>query len=207
MWRYLFAFLFLATYVPEVASWPPASDKLGRGIQLHQAKKYQEAEAVLREAVNEQPNDPKAHEALGLTLVELGRSQDALQEFQKALESGSATDKLQVGIARARINLKDSEKARAALNSARELNPQNADVYYYSGMLEAERRDYGAAAREFEKALELNPSHAYAHYHAGIVYNGLKKPDKMVQHFQAFLKLAPTAPEAKKVQSLLQSVR
>src|SRR5213594_2091558 len=152
MWRYLFAFVFLVTYTPGLTS-KPSDDKLERGVGLHQAKKYQEAESVLREAVNEAPGNPNAHSALGLTLLELGKSQEALQELQKGLESGPATDTVQIGVARAYLNLKEPEKSRAALNRARELNPQNAEVYYYSGMLEAQRRHYATAAKDFEKAL------------------------------------------------------
>src|SRR5207247_10344527 len=110
MWRYLFALVFLVTYTPGLTS-KPSDDKLERGVGLYQAKKYQEAESVLREAVNEAPGNPNAHSTLGLTLLELGKSQEALQEFQKALVPGPATDKVQIGMARAYLNLKDLETA------------------------------------------------------------------------------------------------
>ena len=66
--------------------------------------------------------------------------------------------------------------------------------------------DNAAAIDDLEKAMAKNPGNAYAHYYAGVAYNGLKRTDKMVEHFQHFLRLAPRAPEAKKIQSVLRAV-
>ncbi len=184
-----------------------AGEKLERGLELYKAKKYGEAETVLREAVSEEPDNPQAHDALGLTLLELKKFQEAADEFNKALGIGPPSDKTQVSLARAYLELKEWDKAQAALTEAQAINSENPEIYYYRGMLAAARRDDAVAAREFEKAIELNPSYAYAYYQAGIVYNRLKKPDKMVHCFETFLKLAPNAPEAKKVQALLRSIR
>jgi tetratricopeptide (TPR) repeat protein len=114
---------------------------------------------------------------------------------------------MQVDLARAYVELKDWDKAEAALRAAQEINADNPEIHYLRGRVAAARKNYAAAAADFEKAIELNPRHAYAHYYAGIAYNSLKRPDKTVQHFNIFLKLAPDAPEAEKVQSLLRALR
>jgi lipoprotein NlpI len=93
------------------------------------------------------------------------------------------------------------------LDEAQAVNPDNAEVYYYRGVLAAHRKDYKAAAESLERAVKLEPDHAYAHYHAGLAYNLLKRPDKMLEHFQAFLKLAPDAPEAQKIRTVVRSAR
>ena len=43
--------------------------------------------------------------------------------------------------------------------------------------------------------------------YAGLSYNALKRPDKMIDHFQKFMKLAAKAPEADRVQSILRATR
>ena len=53
----------------------------------------------------------------------------------------------------------------------------------------------------------MNPENPYAHYYAGLAYNQIKRPDKMLEHFRTFLKLAPEAPEAPKVRALLRGIR
>jgi hypothetical protein len=40
-----------------------------------------------------------------------------------------------------------------------------------------------------------------------MAYNGLKRPDKMLTHFELFLKMKPDAPEARKVNSVVRAAR
>jgi regulator of sirC expression with transglutaminase-like and TPR domain len=69
------------------------------------------------------------------------------------------------------------------------------------------RENHAAAVKALERAIKLDPKKAYSHYYAGIAYGNLKRPDKMAEHFQYFLRLAPEAPEAAKVRSYLRSLR
>lgn len=48
---------------------------------------------------------------------------------------------------------------------------------------------------------------AYAYLWRGQAYYGKKQPDKMVGDFEAFLKLAPSAPEAASVKQLLAGLK
>lgn len=184
-----------------------AEDKLSQAIELYESKKYRDAETVLREVLVEDSNNSRARHTLGLVLLELKNPGEASAELQKAVEIGPATDKLQVDLARAYVELKEWDKAEAALKAAEEIKSDNPDIPYYRGMVAAWRKDYAASAANFEKAIELNPNNAYAHYYAGLAYNALKRRDKTFQHLDAFLRLAPEAPEAKKVESLLRGFR
>ena len=184
-----------------------AEDKLSQAIELYESKKYRDAETTLREVLVEDSNNSRARHTLGLVLLELDNAGEAAAELQKAVELGPATDKLQVDLARANVKLKEWDKAEAALKAAEEIKSDNPDIPYYHGMVAAARNDYTSAAADFEKAIELNPGNAYAHYYAGLAYNSIKRRDKTVEHLEAFLKLAPEAPEAKKVQSVLRAVR
>jgi len=184
-----------------------AEDKLSQAIELYESKKYRDAETTLREVLVEDSNNSRARHTLGLVMLELDNAGEATAELQKAVELGPVTDKLQVDLARAYVKLKEWDKAEAALKAAEEIKSDNPDIPYYRGMVAAAHKDYAASAANFEKAIELNPNNAYAHYYAGLAYNALKRSDKTVQHLDAFLRLAPDAPEAKKVQSVLRSFR
>jgi tetratricopeptide (TPR) repeat protein len=99
------------------------------------------------------------------------------------------------------------DQAMALLNEAHAANAENPEVYLYRGIAHANRGQFNEAVRDLDKAVQLKPNEAKAHYYAGLAYNGIKRPDKMVEHFQMFLKLAPDAPEAARVRSLLRNVR
>jgi tetratricopeptide (TPR) repeat protein len=67
------------------------------------------------------------------------------------------------------------------------------------------RDKHQEAADALEAYLEKNPNHAYAHYYAGLAYNGLRRPDRMLNHFEHFLRLKPDAPEARKVRAVVRT--
>lgn len=80
-------------------------------------------------------------------------------------------------------------------------------AWYQLGLVLAKREDWAGSAEAFERASRLNPAFAYAHYYAGLAYSRVKQLDKVVSHFELFLKLAPTAPERTAVATILRSVR
>jgi Flp pilus assembly protein TadD len=112
-------------------------------------------------------------------------------------------------LAEAREALKAGQPDRAItlLNEAQTADPNNWEIYHVRGIAHAGKESFAPAAADLEKAVELNPSDAQSHYYAGMVYGRLGQTDKMINHYEAFLRLAPDSPEAPKVQSLLRSVR
>ena len=189
----------LAVFVLAVA----AIAQVDRGVELYEAKNYQQAEKVLREAVGSEPENARAHYYLGMTLLNLKRPAEAAESLKTAADLAPTSDQYRMALVRAYIDQKDYDQAETALNQVREINAENAELPYYSGLINLQKKNYEQAASDFETAIERNPDNAYAHYYAGMAYNGLKRPDQMTSHFQMFLKLAPKAPEAAKVRSFL----
>jgi tetratricopeptide (TPR) repeat protein len=177
-----------------------------RGVELFEQRKYGEAERVLRDVVSSEPDNARANLYLGLTRLHLNNVADAEGPLKKADEAGATAD-TKLGLARLYIEQKQLDKADAAIEQAQALNGDHRDLPFYRGMLLAVRSDFKAAAKELDTAIERNPENPYAHYYAGLAYSRLKRPDKMVEHFEAFLRLAPDAPEAAKVKSLLRNIR
>jgi superkiller protein 3 len=98
----------------------------------------------------------------------------------------------------------------AALDAATQavaIGPEHAQAHYQLGVVKSQREDFAGAAAAFERATELDGADAYAHYNAGIAYNKARRVDRMARHFQAFVNLAPHAPEVPQVQALLRTLR
>lgn len=208
-------FLLLAVPLPaqeqEVdESGPEAGRQLEEGIRLYRQEQYSEAETVLRRFLAENPENVRGQAYLGLVLLELERWDEAEAQLTRARQTAPMESTLaEIGIGLARVALKrgDTDRAIDHLNQAARLAPEDPDVYHYRGIARTSRGDYPAALQDLEKAIELDPSHAYSHYYLGTIYSRLRRPDRMVDHFQMFLKLAPDAPEAARVRTLLRTVR
>lgn len=170
-----------------------------KGVDLYRQGKFTDAQAELSKAVQDNPDDARAHRYLGLALVELHKPGDAEAHLNKANELDPGGDS-KLALARLYVEKKDLDKADATLGDA-----DGAERDYVRGMLQAARQQNGDAAASFESYLKKNPDSAYGHYYAGLAYNAAKKPDKMLSHFEMFLKLRPDAPEAKKVRAVLST--
>jgi tetratricopeptide (TPR) repeat protein len=179
---------------------------LDRGIELYNGRKYAEAEQVLTKVVQEDGENARAHEYLGLTKLSLAKIDEASAELSRAEELAPESDSVKVGLARVSIQKKQFDSAEESLKKAGDINGNNPDVPLYSGVLNVAKGNHEQAVKDLDAAIALKPDNAYAYYYAGLAYSALKRPDKMVQNFQMFLKLAPDAPEAGRVRSLLRSV-
>lgn len=85
-------------------------------------------------------------------------------------------------------------------------DPESAEAHRNRGVELLREQKYKEAAQALDQAIRADPKDAYAHYYLGMANSRLKKKDLMVKHFQIFLELAPEAPEAERVRSLLKSL-
>ncbi len=98
----------------------------------------------------------------------------------------------------------------AALDAAREAVSRAGrlpEAHYQLGLVLAKREDWRGAADAFDRASDLNPALAYAHYYGGLMHYRAGRPDRMANHFEQFLKLAPEAPERPEVLQIMKTVR
>jgi tetratricopeptide (TPR) repeat protein len=173
---------------------------VNRGVELYQQGKWGEAETELRRTVEQDESNARAHRYLGLALLEQDRLDDASRHLAKADEIDPSGE-TKSALARLYIERKDYSKAEATLREA-----SGEDLEYVRGLLHFHRKEYEAAVRDFETHLNKKPDSAYAHYYAGLAYNGMKRPDKMLTHFELFLRARPDAPEARKVRAVLKTL-
>ena len=101
----------------------------------------------------------------------------------------------------------NADWAVAAAHRATEAESTLPEAHYQLGLARALKGDYGAAAAAFERAANLDAGFAYAHYYGGLSHYRNKRVDLMARHFEAFLKLAPKAPERPEVESIMRTVR
>ena len=184
-----------------IGSLGATAQDLDRGIDLYKKGNFAESASVLRKVVDQDQGNARANLYLGLALIEQNKSVEAESFINKADEL-SPNGESKLGKARLYIEKKNYDAAEEALRDA-----EGEDVLYVRGLLDLNRKRYEDAARELEEYSQGHPDHAYAHYYAGMAYNGARRPDKMLTHFEIFLRMKPDAPEARKVQSVLRSVR
>lgn len=174
---------------------------LDRGIELYKQGKFSEAESELRTVVAENDSNARARRFLGLAMLEERKFEEAAAELNRAAELEPGAE-AKGAIARLHAEKKEYDQVESALDGA-----SGEDAGYARALLLLHQKQFEESARTLEAYTENNPNHAYAHYYAGMAYNGSRRKDKMLSHFEMFLRLKPDAPEARKVRAVLQTGR
>lgn len=143
----------------------------------------------------------------GKAQLEAKQYDDAEGTFRQLVESGGPTaSNGYEGLALVAIGRKDYDHALEHAKKAVELNGENPDAHYALALAYAYRQDFKSSVPSLERVLALRPDFAYAHYQLGQAQYRLKRYDQTIIHFKKFLELAPNAPEAPQVKSMLKTV-
>ena len=193
--------LRLCTFCLAIATFTASAQDLDRGIELYRKNDFAAAVSTLRQVVDADGANARANRYLGLALLEQAKAAEAEPFILKANELDPSGES-KMAMARLFIEKKDYDKAAEALKDA-----EGEEAPYVRGLLSLHRKQFDQAASDFEAFSKRYPEFAYAHYYAGLAYNGLKRPDKMLTHFEMFVRMKPEAPEARRVRSVLQSGR
>ena len=137
----------------------------------------------------------------------LNQPDNAKMVFQKLASRGENDPWHHIGQSAIYLAEGHLDGAVAAAQHAVERWPELPEARYQLGLAHGYKKDFTGAAAEFDAAGRLLASFAYAHYHAGLSYYQIRRIDRMATHFEAFLKLAPNAPERGQVESIMRTVR
>lgn len=97
-----------------------------RGLQLYRERRYDDAEAAFKEALQLQPKFALAANNLGFVLYRRGKFADAAGWFEKAVDMDASRSLAWLNLGDARLQAGDDAKAVAAYKTFLELAPRHA---------------------------------------------------------------------------------
>lgn len=178
-----------------------------RGTDLYAANQFSAAEGPLREETAAEPENFRAWYCLGMTQLRLNKIGEAEESLRKAASLNPDSVDPPLGLAESAAREKKFDEANHFVEEAHKIDKDSANLAYVRGVIKAGQGDFKGAVADLEESIGKDDKNAYAHYYAGLSYNSLKRPDKMIDHFQKFMQLAGKAPEAARVQSILRTSR
>jgi tetratricopeptide (TPR) repeat protein len=167
----------------------------------YDAGQYQQAVAAARP-----DQDPRVLFIVGQSFQRLSRNDEARQTYEQLAARPADDPWHDIGRSAVALLAGDAAGAAEAGNQAVAHGGSLPEAHFQHGLALTQRQDMAGAAAAFQKAADLDPNWAYAHYYAGLAYSKVKRADLTASHFQAFLKLAPDAPEKPEVQSILRTL-
>ena len=168
--------------------------------RLFQSGSYEQAVEAARDG------DPASTFIASQALLKLDRSDRALAEMTRLRASDNAAWRL-IGESGEALIGNDAGRAADIARRAIEADGGNPFAHYQLGLAAGKANDWGTAVEGFTRAVELKPDFAYAHYYAALAYQRQRQLPKTAQHFDAFLRLAPDAPERGAVIAILRTIK
>jgi tetratricopeptide (TPR) repeat protein len=136
------------------------------------------------------------HHNLGSALLQRGHADEAMDQFQKALEinprSAGAHNNLGVALlAKGQVS-----EAITHLQQAVAINPRYAEAHYNLGNALVQEGRTDEAIAQYTLALEIKPDYAKAHYHLGNLFLQEGKGDEAIAQYTLALEIKPDYAQA-----------
>jgi tetratricopeptide (TPR) repeat protein len=133
-------------------------------IDTHrEAKQWQQATAVAKEAVQKLPNDRGLRMVLDGQLADSGEADKALKDVHSLLKGAPEDREVYITLAQINTRLKRWGDAEEALNQAEQLSTKPDDkeyVYFLRGSSLERQKKYDQAEEQFRKVLANDPQNA-----------------------------------------------
>jgi tetratricopeptide (TPR) repeat protein len=160
-------------------------------FEMYNAGRHDEAEALCRMLMLQNPQDVQLLFLLGMVLHKTGRHEEAVTWLCRAAEAGPPQARVFNGLGCAYQSLKDWARAADSFAKAIELEPQTGSTYYSLGNVSYELGDIERAVSSFRKAVELDPHDAESWNNLGKCLKELNLLEESIAAYDRALESAP----------------
>jgi Tfp pilus assembly protein PilF len=154
---------------------------------------YQSQETLWTDTLAKNPNTWFGRCNLGVVLFQKGRVDEAVAQYQKALEINPNYVAAHYNLGNALFQKGQLDEALAQYQKAVEINPNDAEAHVNLGNALFQNEQLDAALAQFQKAIEINPNDAETHYNLGNALFQKGQLDEAVAQFQRALEIDPNS--------------
>ena len=155
-----------------------------------------EAGMDLQRHLELKPRDPYANFALGCCLMEVGRTPQAIQVFNKAITDKPGYYKAHLQIGQCYHTLMQYDQAMEHAKKALQIRPDSCEAFLLQGRCLEQQYRMDEAAEIYERAIACNPNSKDAHLTVGLLYKNLGRHQAAVRHLQKTVEIDPNEVEA-----------
>jgi len=134
---------------------------------------------------------------LALLYEEEKQLKQAREVLEKAAQGSSNLVELLLDLARIAHKQRDHQGALGYLAHARDLEPKNAAIHFFFGMVCIDSELVLEARKSLKEAVSLNPDNVYYNYALGSVLLQDRDPSLAIPYFQRYCQLKPDDPRGR----------
>ena len=184
---------------------------VAQAILAYDARKYDEALALLKDALALDPKNVEALYYSGLVLMAQQKTDQAVEVLEKARALAPRDVSILFLLGVAYFALERYDQAESPLTQVFNERPQTEGIGYYVGLIRYRKKDYQGALKAFRAETSKNPNiQQLVRFYSGLTLAILGLPEQAVAEVDAALRLqtgsALTGP-AERIRDSLASAR
>ncbi|MFH1824904.1 MAG: DUF2723 domain-containing protein [Candidatus Firestonebacteria bacterium] len=152
---------------------------------------------VYQNEINKNSKSAEIYNNLGTAYHKIGKFDEAILSYKKALEINPKYFKSYFNIGAAYLAKGDYKNADESFVQSLNLNPTYTDAYYALGNSNFLRQNYNEALKYYTKTIEINPSYCIGWNAIGASLHGMGNFDKAVEFYLKALEINPDYLEAR----------
>jgi len=159
-------------------------------------KNYKASAALYGRALTQTGGDRISWENYGLSLLELGRTREAKNALERAVQMGSSGVDLMIMLARIHIKDKEVSKAQLLLQDVLAKKPNFHQAHFYLAELSLQKNQVGVAEDHLVQALKFDPTNADYATALAKIYAQSERSDEIIKLLTPFgTRLSPEGKE------------
>jgi len=167
------------------------TDALSLGVRYHNAGRLQEAEAIYRWLIQENRDNPDAHNNLGNALMEQGSLDEAIECYQKAIDLKPNYSEAHSNLGNALMEQGRIDEAIERYQKALHLKPNFGDAHNNLGVALMEQGRIDEAIECYQKAIDLKPNYSEAYNNLGGALKRQGRLDEAIGCYRKAIDLKP----------------
>jgi len=165
-------------------------------LTIQRNRDYNSALTIWQDAVVKRPNNPRAHNGLGLALMQTGKVQEAISQYEQALRLKPDFFEAHTNWGIALLHTGRVQEAIAQCEAALRIKPDYVEAYVNLGNALLQTGKLPEAIGEYEQALQLQPDCTEAHYNLAGVFLQAGRWPEAIGEYEQVLQLQPDHAEA-----------
>jgi len=172
---------------------PPTPSRVAfaAAVKAHRGGNLQQAEALCRQALQQDGSHAEALHMLGLLALQAKRPAEAVDLIGQAIDRDASNPDYRATLGTALQAQGRLDEAIVQLREALRLQPNSEQFHYNLGNALQQRGSAGAAIHHYHKALQLRPDFVEAQANLGVVRLQQGELDAAVEDFNRALRLNP----------------
>ena len=175
----------------QITSHTERQRKYREAVELNNSGNYEEAVKIKQELIEQEPENARYYNSLGISLHELKRYEEALEAKKRAVELEPENARYKNSLGTTLHEMKYYNEALEAKEKAVELEPENAEYHSSLGATLHAMKHYNEALEAKKRAIELEPKNARYHDNLSTTLHEMEQYEEAVEEARKAVELEP----------------